>query len=424
MLIAIGAIVFFNLTLTLIYERRIGSPFIAFPLGLIFVFAIPYYIFIGESYSIHTGFVIGTWGVLFTFFYLTSRVFFSRLAMINWQPNLAALKSRSLTLPPRITIVTSILIATSLLASFYNFNFSLREMASQDWGYMRMNKESSTAGLLTQYLFCAASAALLIAWITRSKYLFFLCTISLIYFIVIIKTRSYVVSILGPILIAYILSSEIKLKNLTKAIAISSLLIFAYIITRAFRLSGNLSDVLADPSLIVATLSESDLGELALLKAFFHIVEFEITNENFNSNNGFIRLIMLFIPASMSGGMKPLDMGYAVWDSYIGILGLGGSFHATAIADSYFNDKNFGYITYPVFYAIAFTIYEKTFLSATKCWLPIFGVVVVSCLAIARGSIYNGFSLLLIGGGIIFIAIKISDRFYINKNQTHRSTAS
>lgn len=389
------ALVFLAVLLSTIFlEFKVRSPFIVFPVGLVGVFFFPFLI-LAARYSDYTQAIVASWAVAFAIVYFLSRLFLVAAMRISWRGKINRVSIFVSENHGFFCVALFLILFMALVFSFYQFDFDFYRMLTTSWGERRQESNGTIWTLISQYLVYSASLTILVLYSKFSRSLFLIFIFSVFYYVLIVKTRSFFVALVLPFFVLYFFSGEIRLRKFVFSGLVLGVFIFIFMLTRSFRHAGGLVNVIQNPSYILTSIFGSDLGEFGLLDAFFYFVEYDVKNYNFDNNSGLLRMILMFFPDSLVEGVKPVDVPHSIWDEYTGIRGVGGSYHATVIADSYVNDKSFGFLIYPVFYALLFTFYERMVLSSRLLWLPAFSICCVSVLVIVRGAVYNGVAILI-----------------------------
>jgi len=353
------------------------------------------------DYSFAASAVVGMWGALFCLFYFSFRVIFINAFKVNWgagdglRGNLKAATPHN----DRLLYYTyvALIVFSVILSMHIYFHFNFISMLNSTWAGRRAEVASPMAELALYYAYMAACGSLIYYHLAkkRRKALLYLCIISLVYFSLVIKTKAYLVYMIIPFLVYYYLNRDAGKRRYVILMTMVASFLFLYLLVRFARHIGDLHSLSLYGGSIVSTVMGTDTGEFSLISAFFSLVQSGNNNPSFDANHSLIRMLMVFVPSSLGGSIKPEGMAYTIWDAYIGVKGVGGSYPATIIGDSYFNDFSFGYIIYPFFYAFVFSAIEKFSLHRRYMRLPVFALFCPTVLTMVRGSVYNGFSVLM-----------------------------
>lgn len=290
----------------------------------------------------------------------------------------------------------------SILLILYSFDFKIMEAVLLNWAEIRTTESKSL--LLATYLTLPGSALLILAVKTRSPTN---AIISLIYIALTttaLKSRAYTVAILFPTALYFLLYETKSRKSIAISAALCVLLIVIYAFTRLIRLSGNITTLDSDQNRTYAT------GELELINNLYYLIENSVPTDLMA--NG-IRLLLTPIPSQLHPFPKPSDPSMTLWDAKIGITGIGGSLHPTAVGDAILNLGTFGPVVYGSFYALTFFILEASLRTLKKGRTLLFCTYCTAALYWARGSFFNGAILLIFSIIIIYTLLlfaKVSPR--------------
>jgi hypothetical protein len=151
-------------------------------------------------------------------------------------------------------------------------------------------------------------------------------------------------------------------------------------------------------------------GELSLKDVFYYFIYNNNQFPNFEQGHTYIRMLLVLFPTSLTLGIKPPDfaqsMGYAVDP---GILKY--STHPTLFGDCFAN-LGFAGVFLGIFWAIFFSLTDYMVNRQDQILkLSLFSLCSVVFIILARGSVYNSFSILV--WGCILLAIIYKSSKYI-----------
>ena len=370
---------------TLFLEFKFKSPFIIFTIaigGLYFISSL----IISEKYPDWVGFEVDCLAFIFFVSYFFGRFFSYRLLNVNANKKLDLIEFK------RIKKITGIVLFLALIFSMSTFDFNFDKMLYSNWADYRM--ESSKLELLVLYLYMCGSSYLCFSILDKDKKGILFSIFVLLYFIIVLKSRGYIISMVVPLVIYWINYTKINLAKVFYIFFSVFLVSFLYVLTRYIRWAGSVDSVdLSNFNL--SDLFGDDLGEFQLLDVFYEIIFFNnIDTLGIDFLTSIKRII--FFPVSQFYNISPKDISYIIWDYHVGISGVNGSYHTTVISESYLNDKYVGIFIFPIFIAVIFTIFDKILCRNPNSVLMLSGVICYASMAIARGSSYNGFLVLII----------------------------
>ncbi len=370
---------------TLVLEFKLKSPFIIFTLsigGLYFISSL----ILGDKYPDWVRFEVDCLALIFFTSYFFGRFISFRLfnVKVNNEIKLIELKE--------IKKVTGIILLLSLIFSMSTFDFSLSKMLYSNWAEYRM--ESSKLELLVLYLYMCGSSYLCFSILDRDKKGIVFSLFVLLYFIIVLKSRGYIISMVVPLIIYWVNYTKISLTKFIYIFSSIFIISFLYVFTRYIRWAGSLDAVnLGD--FRFSDLFGDDLGEFQLLEVLYEII---LLNNVDTLGIEFLSSVkrLIYFPINYFYNVSPKDISYIIWDYHVGISGVNGSYHTTVISESYLNDKYIGIFVLPVFISVIFTFFDKVLCRNPNSVIMLSGVICYASMAIARGSSYNGFLVLII----------------------------
>lgn len=381
------------------FEYKIKSPFIILSLcaGLLYFLSVPLVI---GNYPVWVGEEVNRLAFIFFVVYLFSRFIINSLFKISYKkifPNDL----------DKVKKISFLFMFIAIFFSFASFGFSYNAMINSNWTDYRDN--AGITGLIVQYSYLCGSSLLLIGLLQKDKKIIIFSVFSGLFFLFVLKSRGYLISLVLPVVCYYFLNDKMSLKRISFILLTVIIVVVLYVFTRYIRIIGSLSDVNFS-NLNFSDILGEDAGELQLIDVLFQVifrkdyhylhVDNLVTIKNF---------IYFFIPDFVVD--KPKDLAYAVWDYYIGIRGVNGSFHPTVIGEAYFNNKNYGVILYPIFLASLIGLYEKVLSRRPEFLILVYGVVVFSATALARGSSHNAFVVMIICIIVLYTFYRVGFRW-------------
>ncbi|ELB2267747.1 O-antigen polymerase [Vibrio parahaemolyticus] len=276
-----------------------------------------------------------------------------------------------------------------LLMSIYGFSFS--KMIYSSWGDFRNNV--SLNKMLAMYLLYPASGILLICIVKRNYKILSIVLLGCLFFVFVLKTRSFLIALLAPWLIYEIAFKKWGLKKIVTYALLLVTVLGAYSLSRNVRHLGTLEN-------ITDIEFKLDTQEFELIDNVYYLIDNqrEFMDANFND---LTRFILLPIPTSLLDFDKPTEVAKLVWNSRVGVLGVNGSVHPTFIGNVVVESYYFGWLVYALFIALFFFFTDVLMSKITSARLILFSISCGVSFFLARGAFYNGMSLMIFGFVIV-----------------------
>lgn len=399
-----------------VYEWRRGSPILMFYLAVFGIFLLPMFNMINgdRGYGIDIYFQVLVFAYFYMLIFLLFRVFLVRvLGTYNiWRPLLDDPSTLTAYLPfwSFVALAAVLLFVIGLdLTSFE------RVVAVSWWDLVR---SGSPIVLLATY-FVYASGGIALAYffgvkgVRFRKWRYFILFIFFLLFSVfVLKTRSYLLVMLMPVL-AYMLVSS-KGIGLVKVILFGVLVAFLFFLARAVRHAGSIGGFVDSVS-VEMFLGAMSGSELIFADAFLFFVEHDNSFPGFGENITFARVFLFWLPSFLLE-LKPIEFSYYMHAAYYGSSVTDSlSMHPTVFGDAYGNAGFWGVFIYSAFLSLFFSALEffvrldkGSFLRGCG-----FSILSVTTLVFARGAIYNGFMYTLLP--FLFCSLCLCFFFLINK---------
>lgn len=386
----------------IIFDLKKKSPFVAFSGGTLLVFSLPhlYASIVLTNYQDSTFFEVSVQATVFLCFYGALR-FLLLSYTIRGNNDEIAINPEIISSEVNFAKVMMLLFILGIVASF---DFNIKQLFFSSWSDFR--NESSIFKLIASFCFYAGSSLLLLAYLSQRWKTFFLGLFFILAVASILKTRSYLIALVCPLIIYYLLYGKWSVKKSIGLILLMSIFLAIYSGARVLRHAGSLDQVSA------STFSEVgiDKGEFELVETLYFFVEKGGVDLQV-SNPTLIRVLLLPVPASLI--KKPTELSHLLWDQKIGVLGVSGSLHATVVGDSILAFKHFGAFLYALIYGFLFSVIELIYRKNKGSKTLYFGLICTVSFYISRGAVYNGLINLLIAGSIIYIYAIVSNlKFY------------
>lgn len=383
--------------LTLYIEFKAKSPFLIFSIsiGALYFLSVPV---VSGNYPEWVDFQVQSIGFIFFLSYLFGRFTFFNIFKIKF--NEKKLQISDIKLMKKIS---ALLLLMSVILSMYTFSFDINKMLYSNWSEYRM--DATGLEVVVTYLYISGASFLCFSILDKDKKGGVISLLCLSYFIFVLKSRGYIISMVVPILIYWVTFTKIDIRKIIIVISTISTIAFLYIFTRYIRWAGSL-DNFSLSDFTWSNLVGDDLGELQLIEVLYKIILLNDLESLKISPFSSIQRV-LFFPIDQIVKISPRDISNIVWDYYIGVYGVNGSYHTTVISESYLNSRYAGPIVFPIFISFIFSIFDKIFENKPTSIIFSSGIICYASMAIARGSSYNGFIVLFICTAFIFIIYRL-----------------
>jgi hypothetical protein len=398
----IGGITFLPLLVVFMFgvyiEAKIyRGPVIAFYLALLVVFVIPQCIisFRGEQNETVI-YLFSLWGALFL-------LCFSSLRCLLYFYVIRNLRLKGSSDDHSVAFILYLLLLLGFIFLLAAVDFNLTKATRLEWSDLR--SESPVLITLASYFFIFSSSLLVVLFQRRSWLMLILVVFSILAAVSLLKSRAVLVSYFAA-LIVYLYYRFDKGVGARTAIFIGALSCgFFYVSARAVRHVGSVEDVFQNPALFIQAIMAADYGEFELIKAAYYIYEAENVSGELYSDALLRRILFFYVPSELNW-LKPRDFSHAIWDSYTGIMGVGGSYHVGAILDSYLNNKQIGFLVYPLLYVFVFFLLDCLRQCSSYYRALMYGPLITACFYVGRGAIYNGL-MILVAAVLVFTLIAL-----------------
>lgn len=365
------------------FDYKVKSPFISFSLATLIVFSIPHFFLssFSNQFLESTYFLVTIQANIFLLVYLFSRLLFFKVTHESKIPDITS------DFIDRQFSLSLLFFCFFIFSSVYNFGFNIQNMMSSSWSDNR--NSSNVITLIGSFFLYAASSFFLLALHKKSKKSYFLIFSCLLYIVFILKTRNYLIAILIPVFIYFLLNSKWSIKKLMIASLLSIVVFSLYSAARNIRHMGTVDDIRSSSFELTI-----DTGEFEVINTLYYFVEKEDFKLDYN-NITLVRVLTIPIPSILLPFNKPEELSNVLWNKKTGITGVSGSLHPTVIGDSILNMSIYGPALYGFFYSFIFFLLEL-FYRQTKYKFLYFGLYCTVSFYIARGAVYNGFVILFV----------------------------
>jgi len=370
------------------------GPVVALYLALLVVYIVPQCIIsFNATQDGTTTYVFSLWGALFLLCFGSFRcllyLYIIRRLSLSGSSN-----------DSRASFILYFLLLSGFAFLLAAVDFNLPKAMRLEWAELR--SESPVLITLASYCFIFSSSLLVVLFERRSWLILILVVSSIVFAVSLLKSRAVLVSYFAALII-YLYYRFDKGVGAKLAILAGALVcgVF-YVSARAVRHVGSIEDVFQSPALFVQALVSADYGEFELIKAAYYIYATDSVADELYSDALLRRILFFYVPSDLSW-LKPRDFSHALWDSYTGLLGLGGSYHVGAVLDSYFNNEKMGFLIYPLLYAFVFFLIDCLVRCSGYYRALMYGPLITACFYIGRGAVYNGVMILI--AAVLFFAL-------------------
>lgn len=296
----------------------------------------------------------------------------------------------------RVAIVAFVLLCIGMLL------FSSRiaaDSGGSSWGaiYQAQSGAGISVATFAPFIFPALCGAIAVSIMKRQwPAVFLLCAATLVY-LLISRNRIIALTIVIPILFLIVT----KHKRLTGGqatlyILLATLIVFFVYALLVFRHAGTLEafvrnyDLNSFISEVFANIFSNE-GELGLRNIFYYYVENGNNFAGFNEGASYIRILLFWLPGSLSSGIKPDDFAITMASAYLGLpYNNVYSVHPTFFGDAFANFNYFG-VLLGLLWAAVFNMVD-VWLGRMSSHRKTYCISAIGfCLIIiGRGSVYNG----------------------------------
>ena len=300
-----------------------------------------------------------------------------------------------------------------LFATYYNLG-TIINVSWRDFYNFRISSSgwALTVILIAQvYIINSFGGVALLAFLRKWKGIFISLFLIISFTVFLTQNRILMLPLINSFLLLFFIRNR-KL-GLKKIIVLSlSGILSLYVIygIRIFRHSGGIDGLVEQYTLQtfnqrIVEMFETDDGELGLRNIFYFFIENENEFYGFNQMATYRRLLFTVLPMKYSMSLKPADFAIAMGTAYSGDASNENySVHPTLLGDCYANLGFLGCIL-GVFWAVFSCICDSFVCRIQKLHIQILLTVMYLTMyvIIARGSVYNGFSVAFWGTIAILI---------------------
>ena len=344
--------------------------------------------------------------VLFCIFYMVG------IKLIPWnnRPNISLLVPENKSYITTFVFLLFVLIFVRTLV-LYRATGSL---LNTSWAENRNVSDEVFFMKLYAYFYYVFSSVLLLCFLYRTHLKIVVVIALLVFGVILSRNRMEILPLFISIYWFYILK-ENKFGGLffIKCLLLLVCAVYSIFALLIFRYYGSIDMFLSSDikwgdfnEVVTNMLFEGD-GELALRKVFYYFVYHDNDFGGFGEGHTYFRILLWFLPTSLSFGIKPDDFAITMGQAWIpGIANF--SVHPTLFGDCY---ANFGMcgcflgLFWGIFIGVLDSYIRKAMYNNIKGFLLLI-LVSSNLVTIARGSVYNGFMCLFVGVIILNIIFK------------------
>ncbi len=403
MVALLGLIQFVCIGLICLYEFKIRSPMVFLWATCFLMFGIMHLLTSLVGDWLYSGAVLmeaSVFVILFCALYVLTRIIFlGRTGKINhkdYSYDVLSQKLKEEQVPVRFFTMCAILVFILRLAPYIRFSGNI---FSTSWGTLRaynLGKSYVNFVQITNVAMYMLSGLVAVFWCCGHKNHSVFVGILLAANVIISKNRIEVLPLLCSVIFIFLLKvKRVQIGTILWAVLAGIAVIYIVYGLRVFRHYGTIEVFLEkfDFQDYFSRINEYIItgnGELGLLQNMYYFIRNDNHFANFGEGHSYIRMLLVYIPTRFSFGLKPDDFAISM-GAAVGMVA-GGSVHPTLFGDCYAN-LGFAGVLLGIFWAMYGTIMD-TLLASQKNWTIKtleYILMAVSCVIMARGSVYNGF---------------------------------
>ena len=289
-----------------------------------------------------------------------------------------------------------VVLCAAVAADIADKVIALGGLGNISWGATReMQQSYLNLSQITSVAFLLLSGLLLYALMRRQYTYAALVAAVILLKVIISRNRVEIIPLFACLLGYYLIKRRrITIKMMIFCSICACLVIYVVYALRAYRWYGTIDNFLHTVTFQnfneqILEFFREDNGELGLRKWFYYYIDGDNRFESFGQGDGYLRVLLTFIPTRFSLGLKPDDFAQAM-GSAIGMIP-GGSMHPTLFGDAYANFGIWG-IFAGAFWAGYVTLTDKImeFLRNDICVFFAYSICAYAYVVEGRGAIYNG----------------------------------
>lgn len=308
-----------------------------------------------------------------------------------------------------------VVLCAAVAADIADKVIALGGLGNISWGATReMQQSYLNLSQITSVAFLLLSGLLLYALMRRQYTYAALVAAVILLKVIISRNRVEIIPLFACLLGYYLIKRRrITIKMMIFCSICACLVIYVVYALRAYRWYGTIDNFLHTVTFQnfneqILEFFREDNGELGLRKWFYYYIDGDNRFESFGQGDGYLRVLLTFIPTRFSLGLKPADFAQAM-GSAIGMIP-GGSMHPTLFGDAYANFGIWG-IFAGAFWAGYVTLTDKImeFLRNDICVFFAYTICAYAYVVEGRGAIYNG-NVMMAYGLVVLMVLYVAKR--------------
>ena len=213
---------------------------------------------------------------------------------------------------------------------------------------------------------------------------------------------------------------KIGLKQIIVAICAVAFVVYLVYAVLIFRHAGTIDTFISSFSFsdfnkkVLSAILTGE-GELGLRNIFYYFIDFNNQFTGFGVGATYLRVLLFWLPGSLSLGIKPDDFALTIASAYMGNpSNTAYSVHPTFFGDAY---ANFGFMGFLVgiLWGAIFNVLDTYVGKKSDHLRPyLISTLAFSFVIIGRGSVYNGAVIAVISFSLLIFSNWLLDRFFQN----------
>ncbi|MDD7648001.1 O-antigen polymerase [Cloacibacillus porcorum] len=272
--------------------------------------------------------------------------------------------------------------------------------------------------LTISYLWSISVAVTLYFIVKRERKKVILCFLCIATMSIISFTRTYLIILFVAIIVYLIFSqNKIRLKIIVGIFIVAIFAVYAMYLLRGFRYYYSFADIgnisFTDINNMAFALLATRSGDLYMGNFFYGLLEIENNFLGLGIGSGYLRLLLMPIPSSITFGIKPEDICITLgrlFGSGVAHTAVSYTVTPTLFGDCYANFGFYGFLMGFV-WAVIICIMDRLASRKTLLFRCLYTLIISSAyINIARGDVYNAMALIYYATviyTIIFLFVKL-----------------
>lgn len=304
-----------------------------------------------------------------------------------------------------ITFCLFVFLSSYQIYELISFSGSIFDTSWSSMREMNSNKDLGISQVIESFTY-STSIVLLFIYNKQIKKAY-LSAFMILLLAIISRRRSDLLPLLIVMITYFVYQREkITVKRFAIFFLLGILSICAIYVLQIFRYYGSLYDFVSlfsidDFSFRILSQVSEEKGDLWLKDYFYYFIYHNNAFVNFEEGHTYFRMLMVFLPTSIFGWIKPPDFAISMGSAiYPGTLGA--SIHPTLFGDCF---ANFGYwgVCMGLFWAIFVKLSDV--LANRKNVYVKYSLIILyanAYILIGRGSVYNAFFTFMVGSIVVY----------------------